>query len=182
MYLSPVREVYEFKESTPYVGVSEWRCRKLKRERGRTCRSWNKEREEKGKNGNMESGKIGVHARRCFGHTWWCCRWQGRQNQNEGGWQWGELRTMSKHDDNKTSTKMVGGYRRRWWSEKMVAEVEELRTWLKGCTMLLTMPWINLILLSSSSFPSPLIQSTLPSSDHALSSSSFCPGRSALHT
>ena len=120
------------KESTPYVGVSEWRCRKLKRERGRTCRSWNKEREEKGKNGNMESGKIGVHARRCCGHTCWCCRWQGRQNENEGGRQWRELRTMSNHDCIKTPTKMVGGYRRRWWSEKMVAEVEELRTRLKA--------------------------------------------------
>lgn len=29
-----------------------------------------KEREDKGKNEKRESGKIGVHARRCCGHTW----------------------------------------------------------------------------------------------------------------
>lgn len=170
-YVSHVVPVKEVQGKYSYVGVSEWRCRKLKRERGRTCRRW-KKREKiraKMKRGNLErlvfmQGDVvvthGSHAK------------PERRRSTMG-----RTENSSNHDGNKTPTKLVGGYRRRWWSEKMVAEVEELRTWLKGCTMLLTMPWINLILLSFSSFPSPLIQSTLPSSDHALFSSSFCPGR-----
>lgn len=42
---SPTKEVHEFKESTPYIGVSEWRCQKLKQEKGKTQR-WSKDREE----------------------------------------------------------------------------------------------------------------------------------------
>ena len=108
------------KESTPCVGVSEWRCRKLKRERGRTCRRWSEEREDKGKNEKRESGKIGAlqgdvvvtHAGVVDGKGG---KTRTKEVDNGENWEQWVTTTASKLRQRWWVGIGEGGGRRRWW-------------------------------------------------------------------